>query len=489
MKWSICIVTHCAVEQAKKCIASVMEHSENYELILIANGSLEAAAHFYMIADTANLRECQAVHVVSNKTNEGFINPIQHAASIANGARLVLLNDDCTVSIGWLNKMEAEFIANPKAAVVGVKGTPCTISPNLGGYVGAEVEYVEFSCAMIKMSVLKKYGFGFDGLIGAYLEDMHFSLRMRELGYTIHHADVAIQHERSATSRHVPEVYNWITANVAFMHKRWGHYLKTRSFDKPVRPSLLPGKRIERNGASPTVTLVYVYVPNRLEYQGMAVRFMETYIKHPAGYPHESLVVSNGPADNKMKWIFAKLTEPAYLMHDNSGLDIGAYIAAAKMVTTDIIVLCGSNTYFKKAGWLKRLVEAWQEHGPGLYGAFASFEVAPHLNTTLLACAPDLLRRYPFKVVTKDDRYSFEHLDKAFWRMVHNDGYPVKLVTWNEALDWQDWRKPDNILRRGDQSNCLGGFRITDEYERYEPAIKAASVYRADTLTENGFVP
>lgn len=477
MKYSICIVTHCAVEQAKKCLASVFKYSDNYELILVANGSKAAAEYFGTLKA---IHGC--VQFENNLKNEGFIKPIQAAAELAQGARLVLLNDDCTVSPNWLQKMESEFIANPKAAIVGVKGTPCTIGPNWGGYVGPILDYCEFSCAMIKMSVLKKHGFGFDGLVGAYLEDIWFSLRMRELGYTIHHADVAIQHERSATSRHVPEVQGWIQNNVEVVRKRWGHYLKTRSF---VKPTLLPGKRIERNGTNPTVTLVYVYVPQRLEYQGMAVRFMETYEKYPAGYPHKLLVVSNGPEDRKMRWIFSR-GEPSFMFHDNIGWDLGAYIAAAKIVDTDIVVLCGSNTYFKKEGWMKRFVEAWQQHGPGMYGAFASYEVRPHLNSTLFACPPALLIRYPTKVVTKDERYEWEHGNNSFWKLVAADGYPVRLVTWDQTLDWQDWRKPDNIMRRGDQSNCLGGFRITDEYERYEPNIKAASVYRADTLTEKG---
>jgi hypothetical protein len=148
-------------------------------------------------------------------------------------------------------------------------------------------------------------------------------------------------------------------------------------------------------------------------------------------------------------------------------MDIGAYLDASKQVETEAMLCMGGSTTVRRQGWMKRMAEAWDKHGPGFYGALSSYQVRPHFNTTGFWLSPEIIQMYPHKVVSTPDRYAFEHGDNCLWWLVHQQGIPVKLVTWCGEYDWPDWRRPDNISCRGDQSNCLCWFRINDAFEHY----------------------
>lgn len=129
-----------------------------------------------------------------------------------------------------------------------------------------------------------------------------------------------------------------------------------------------------------------------------------------------------------------------------------------------MLVCLGESVHFHRAGWLARMVDVWRRLGSGMYGFWSSNLVRPHLNTTGFVVDPVLLRLYRNKVVTKTDRYQFEHGRYAFWKRVRLMGKPVRLVTWDGDWPPERWRQPANILWRGDQSNCLAYCSHTDNY-------------------------
>ena len=91
-RYSISIVTYTALEHARRCVAAVMAHSRDYELILTANGSANAAWFFKKLA-----LEFKHVRVVENAVNQGFWRPHNHALTLAQGEFFVCLNDDVLV--------------------------------------------------------------------------------------------------------------------------------------------------------------------------------------------------------------------------------------------------------------------------------------------------------------------------------------------------------------------------------------------------------
>lgn len=252
------------------------------------------------------------------------------------------------------------------------------------------------------------------------------------------------------------------------------------------------------------ITLAYIYPESGSNGHFVeAFRFIHTYHQFPPGAAHDTLIISNGgPCDPEAAALFATLPGCRMVEHDDTGWDIGGYLAAARTVEADLMVCCGGNLYFHRAGWLARLAEARKKHGPGLYGTSASYERSPHLNTTGFACPPGELACYPYPVVTKQDRYVFEHgranasldltepdrnMNRAFWRVVYRKGMPVKLVTWDGEWDWWQWRRPPNIYRRGDQSNMLVWWKLSDAYGEstgHDQRIFSAST---DTLADPDF--
>ncbi len=239
------------------------------------------------------------------------------------------------------------------------------------------------------------------------------------------------------------------------------------AFKLRYRREAVERSRRRRNGDTgvPSVAVVYVYpTVGDVEHDAAARRFASTYKEFPPLAEHALHVVFNGaePSSENLA-VFAGLEFQAH-QHDDTGWDIGAFQAAASRIECDLMVFLGGNSYFKRAGWLKRMVEATRAHGDGLYGASASYERDPHVRTNAFWCDPMLVRAYPLRVRTDEDRYRFEASRVSITRMAASVGLGCWLVTWDGEYGRGEWRTPPNIFRRGDQSNSLAFDSHFDMY-------------------------
>lgn len=235
-----------------------------------------------------------------------------------------------------------------------------------------------------------------------------------------------------------------------------------------------------------TITLAYVHVPGDETHLLQAKQFLESYKTFPPGYDHKTVLICQGAEPSpEIRTAFSELPGYSEFIHDDSGWDIGAYVALSKAgeLTTDILLCCGGSTTVRKSGWMLRMIEAWDKHGAGFYGALSSYQCRPHFNTTAFWTAPYMIASYPENVNTQAERYEFEHGKLSLWWRLNQLGFPTKLVTWDGEYDWMDWRKPKNISCRGDQSNCLMFFRINyqfDHYRQHDPASLNSLMYLTD---------
>ena len=215
-----------------------------------------------------------------------------------------------------------------------------------------------------------------------------------------------------------------------------------------------------------------------------ASRFVATFREYPPGVDQFDLLVicNGGPLSLELSLIFAPLTPQFFPRPNDPGWDVSAYQDAARgpCADYDMMVCCGESIYFHRAGWLKRLADAWTKHGPGMYGSLSSNLVRSHLNTTGFCCHPLLLKQYPTKVDSRADRYEFEHGQNALWRRIAARGMPVRLVTWDGEYEPRRWRMPQNILWRGNQTNCLVWCQHTDRYANMDAKTKAHWARNAD---------
>jgi hypothetical protein len=236
------------------------------------------------------------------------------------------------------------------------------------------------------------------------------------------------------------------------------------------------------------IAMVYIYIPGDSKYQGYAAQFVRSYERFLPEFAHRTIIVcQKEPPEKFALELFSRLPDVTYFQHDNSGHDIGAFQSIAKTAGDEWMLCLSSSSFVQRAGWMKRMAEAADKHGPGFYGVTSTYEVSPHLNTSGVWCPGYLLASYPIKVETKVQRYDFEHGPNAFWKKVAERGYPVKLVTWDGEYDWQDWRKPPNIYRRGNQSNILVYFHHCTRYAMMKPAIKTRMEASADRVSDPAF--
>lgn len=182
------------------------------------------------------------------------------------------------------------------------------------------------------------------------------------------------------------------------------------------------------------------------KYVPAARRFVKTYMDHPpGGTQHDVFVVINGdqPRDTDKK-TFHPLPV-TFVHHDNFGKDIGAFQRAAREIKGyDLMLFCGAEVFFRRAGWLDLMVSAYQRNGPGIYGAFAFHTPHLHIRTTCFWMPPELLLLYPI-LVGNDQRYEFEHGPRhGISKWCIDSGFNAWLVTWMGVYPPREWRHVEN---------------------------------------------
>ncbi len=217
---SIVILVRDNLALTRACIDSIYAHTPGaLELVLVDNGSAEDVAGMARDLAAAGRR----VIYLRNQRNEGFAFGCNQGIAAAQGAYLVLLNNDVVVTPGWLTRQLALLELDPAIAVVGPT-TNATSGAQLVGtatYRGvtdlnrfarqwalehagelAIVPRIVGLCMVMRRSLIDEIG-GFDTAFGfGNCEDDDLCVRILRAGHQIAIAyDVFIHHHGSATFR------------------------------------------------------------------------------------------------------------------------------------------------------------------------------------------------------------------------------------------------------------------------------------------------
>ena len=234
------------------------------------------------------------------------------------------------------------------------------------------------------------------------------------------------------------------------------------------------------------IAMIYPYVVPKAEaYRPDWQRFIDTYKKFPAGIEHDLIIATcNGPTIEDQDLTYSDGVDfyesgP----YHGEGCDIGCHQFHANALdpSYDWMVCCSSQVHFHRAGWLKRMVEARELFGPGMYGAMGSFEqMRAHIRTCFYAVEPVLFRGYPEVVNSRVKSLQFESQPNNFLGWLQGQGLNGYMVAWDCICRPEDFRKPANVFRRGDQSNCLVWDRHTAIYASDTPEQRAITEALAD---------
>lgn len=226
----------------RACADSILAHSQDFELILVDNGSTDGTvSYLHALAE-----QLPHVRLVLNHKNRGFGKACNQGMAISRGRYVILINNDTVVPPGWLARM-GSALETPGVGMVGPRShrvagiqnvSPISYDPRtLEGYdafaqdwserhrdQACFVERLMGFCFGIRREVLDRIG-GFDPIFGiGGFEDDDFSLRVQLAGFRLLMIDdVLIHHHAHATFRgeDIPmEV--WSARNWEIFKKRWG---------------------------------------------------------------------------------------------------------------------------------------------------------------------------------------------------------------------------------------------------------------------------
>lgn len=230
--------------------------------------------------------------------------------------------------------------------------------------------------------------------------------------------------------------------------------------------------------------LIYPAIGSSKAYDDGAFRFCNTLKETDAGGEFELVVMKcNGDVSPD---VCDALNEfgPTWFPYWGEGCDIGAHQTAANLIDHDWMICVSSHTYFHRAGWFNRMTEARELFGPGLYGGMASYEQQrPHIRTNFFGIEPKLFRAYPEVINSRVKSLQFESQPNNFLGWMQGQGLNGYAVYWDCICRPEDFRKPANVFRRGDQSNCLVWDKHTAMYANATPEEKAQWASLADKGT------
>jgi len=119
MKTSIIIPHLNTLEYLISCINSIRQNTNDYEIIVVDNGTNENKELLKHFLEHSNVKK-----IIYNDTNLGFSKANNQGAKIAEGEYLCFLNSDTIVKKGWLEELYKTLDSHNNCGAVGPLGNP-----------------------------------------------------------------------------------------------------------------------------------------------------------------------------------------------------------------------------------------------------------------------------------------------------------------------------------------------------------------------------
>lgn len=223
------------------------------------------------------------------------------------------------------------------------------------------------------------------------------------------------------------------------------------------------------------VVLIYPLPFNVFSHYGpFAKRFADTFKQFPPEHDYELIVTCHwGEPTDGIRQEFYDIKTRFY-PYNQDGCQIGAQQHAAigaDMYDVFVIGFTG-HAYFHRSGWLRKIIEARNRLGPGLYGVCDSAEGGKlHVRTSCYGVDNWIFQQYPYFVQSREDCTKFECGEWCFseWYEKFTKRAPV-IVHWDSVVS--PGERVINGYRNGNQEQLLVWDRHTDLYRDADPNEK-----------------
>ncbi len=215
-------------------------------------------------------------------------------------------------------------------------------------------------------------------------------------------------------------------------------------------------------------------------YEQAVIRFISSYLKHPAGLKHNLYVLYKGFNEHITLSDGMKLFEGIYhtpVILPDDGLDIGAYKRAALILKEDSVCFINTKTEILSSDWLYKLAINLSQPGVGLVGANGSFE-SFHSHLPAFPTFPNIHIRSncflmdricflniadKFNFISKYDQFLFESGPRSLTRTILSKNKKI-LVVGADGKGYDPWQWPYcKIMRQRNTDNAL----IADDHFRH----------------------
>ena len=186
-----------------------------------------------------------AVHILENGFNLGFAAGHNLIFDKSDSDIFLILNSDVRVTDEeWLPKLVDRF-RHSDAAIVGLIQTASRLREDGCGIPikgpEEEFDFVDGSVLAIRSDLARRFGLFSPSFDYFYFEDADLCLRYRQMRLEISLLDVSYEHERSSSSRLLPQfaVESVLNHNRARFFEKWGKYLRTRTLSNRIGSPIL----------------------------------------------------------------------------------------------------------------------------------------------------------------------------------------------------------------------------------------------------------
>lgn len=201
-------------------------------------------------------------------------------------------------------------------------------------------------------------------------------------------------------------------------------------------------------------------------FQPFIKRFCDSFKDFPPGcdYTLYAMNIWGEPTDAVREMFYG--LKARFVPYYGGGMDLGCAQTLAHVLPDDTFMVCAtSRTYFHRKDWLLRLVQAREQHGPALFGVTASKEGGRlHLCTRSFCLDAAEFRRYPTKIVSRDQGVFFECGDGCLLEFMEGIGRKAYVVGWSGVYEKDKWFEIGHGFRRGSQNDVLIWDKHTEKY-------------------------